>query len=278
MPLPVWASPLDYALRILLWVFCGLVFLFLLAPILVALPLSFNAEPYFSYPMPGTSLRWYTSVIASPAWQKALRNSFMVGTLTMVLATVLGTLAALGLTRGRFPFKAFILGTLISPMVAPIVITAVAMYFFYAKVGLINSFTGLVIAHTALATPFVVIIVSATLAGFDTRLARAAASLGAPPLTAFFTVTMPLILPGLISGALFAFVTSFDEVVTVIFLAGVEQFTLPREMWKGVREDINPTILAVACLMVALSVAALTLMEFLRRRAERLRGQHGTAN
>jgi putative spermidine/putrescine transport system permease protein len=278
MPLPAWASPLDYALRILLWVFCGLVFLFLLAPILVVLPLSFNVEPYFSYPMAGTSLRWYASVIGSPAWQKALQNSFMVGTLTMILATVLGTLAALGLTRAQFPLKAFILGTLISPMVAPIVITAVAMYFFYAKVGLTNSFTGLVIAHTALATPFVVIIVSATLAGFDTRLARAATSLGAPPLTAFFTVTMPLILPGLISGALFAFVTSFDEVVTVIFLAGVEQYTLPREMWKGVREELNPTILAVACLMVALSVVALTLMEFLRRRAERLRGQYDTAN
>jgi putative spermidine/putrescine transport system permease protein len=277
MPLPAWASPLDYALRALLWTFCGLVLLFLVAPILVALPLSFNAEPYFSYPMPGTSLRWYAAVVHSPAWRKALQNSLVVGTLTMVLATLLGTLAALGLTRARFPFKALILGTLISPMVAPIVITAVAMYFFYAKIGLINSFAGLVVAHTALATPFVVIIVSATLAGFDTRLSRAAASLGAPPLTAFFTVTMPLILPGLISGALFAFVASFDEVVTVIFLAGVEQYTLPREMWKGVREDINPTILAVACLMVALSVLALTLMEFLRRRTERLRGQRSTA-
>jgi putative spermidine/putrescine transport system permease protein len=272
MKFPAWASPLDYALRALLWAFCALVFLFLMAPILVVLPLSFNAEPYFSYPMPGTSLRWYKAVVSSPAWQKALYNSLLIGTLTMILSTVLGTLAALGLTRAKFPFKMLIVGTLISPMVAPIVITAVAMYFFYARIGLANSFTGLVIAHTALATPFVVIIVSATLAGFDTRLNRAAASLGAPPLTVFFTVTMPLILPGLISGALFAFVTSFDEVVTVIFLAGVEQYTLTREMWKGVREDINPTILAVACLMVALSVAALSLTELLRRRTERLKG------
>lgn len=277
MILPAWSSPIDHARRLLLWAFCGLVFLFLLAPILVVLPLSFNAEPYFSYPMPGTSLRWYESFLASAAWQRALRNSFIVATLTTCLATVLGTLAALGLTRTRFPFKTLIVGTLISPMVAPIVITAVAMYFFYAKIALTNSFTGLVVAHTALATPFVVIIVSATLAGFDTRLARAAASLGAPPLTAFFTVTMPLILPGLISGALFAFVTSFDEVVTVIFLAGVEQHTLTREMWKGVREEINPTILAVACLMVSLSALALTLMELLRRRAEHLRGRRNAA-
>jgi putative spermidine/putrescine transport system permease protein len=272
MTLPAWASPIDYALRFLLWTFSALVLLFLVAPILIVLPLSFNAEPYFSFPMPGTSLRWYSAVVNSPSWQKALHNSLVIGTVTMVLATLLGTLAALGLTRARFPFKALILATLISPMVAPIVITAVAMYFFYAKIGLANTFTGLVIAHTALATPFVVIIVSATLAGFDARLSRAAASLGAAPLTVFFTVTMPLILPGLISGALFAFVTSFDEVVTVIFLAGVDQYTLPREMWKGVREDINPTILAVACLMVALSVVALSLMEILRRRAERLRG------
>jgi len=154
MPAPAWTSPFDYARRGLLWIFCGLVFLFLVAPILVVLPLSFNAEPYFSYPMPGTSSRWYAAVIGSLAWRRALQNSFAVGTLTMILATVLGTMAALGLTRARFPFKAFILGTLISPMVAPIVITAVAMYFFYAKIGLTNSFTGLVVAHTALATPF----------------------------------------------------------------------------------------------------------------------------
>jgi putative spermidine/putrescine transport system permease protein len=268
---PSWAFPFDRAWRYALRGVCALVLLFLTAPILVILPLSFNSEPYFSYPIPGWSLRWYEHFFTSPAWQRALRNSLILATATTSLATPLGTLAALGLARPTFPLRGLVTGLLISPMVVPSVITAVGLYFFYSRLGLTGSLLGLVLAHTVLATPFVVIIVTATLAGFDATLARAAASLGARPVRAFFTVTLPLILPGVVSGGVFAFVTSFDEVVVVIFLAAVEQHTLTREMWKGIRENINPTILAVACLMAAISIVVLTSVELLRRRNAQLR-------
>jgi putative spermidine/putrescine transport system permease protein len=157
-------------------------------------------------------------------------------------------------------------------MIVPLVITAVGVYFFYAPLGLTHSYTGLILAHTALGAPFVVITVSATLAGFDHSLTRAAASLGAAPVTVFFRVTLPLILPGVISGALFAFATSFDEVVIALFVAGPEQRTLPRQMFSGIRENISPTIAAVATILVVVAVALLTATELLRRRSDRLRG------
>jgi putative spermidine/putrescine transport system permease protein len=257
-----------YGLRL----FCGLVFLFLIAPIVIIVPLSFNSEMFFSFPMPGLSLRWYEEFFTGLQWQLSLKNSVIVGVSATVLATVLGTLAALGLTRAHIPFKGLILATLISPIVVPIVITAVGAYYFYAKVGLASTLPGMILAHTALGVPFVVITVSATLAGFDQNLIRAGSSLGADPMQVFFRVTLPLILPGVISGALFAFVTSWDEVVVALFLAGPEQHTLPRRMWSGIRELLNPTILAVATLLVAVSVLLMTAIELLRRRSERLRG------
>ncbi len=245
--------------------FVGLVLVFLIAPVLVIIPLSFNAEPYFTYPMPGLSTRWYEDFLQSPQWRLALRNSIIVALFTTGLASALGTLAALGLARREFPYRALVMGLLVSPMVVPLVITAVGVYFFYARVGLSSSLTGMVLAHTCLATPFVVITVTATLVSFDWSLPRAAASLGASPWTAFRRVTLPLILPGVASGALFAFVTSFDEVVVALFLAGPEQRTLPRQMFTGLREQISPTILAVATLMTTLSVLLLGMVEALRR-------------
>ena len=247
--------------------FVGGVLAFLVAPVLVVIPLSFNAEPYFTYPMPGLSTRWYAELFGSEVWRLAVRNSLVVAGFTTLLATALGTLAALGLSRREFPYRALVMGVLVSPMVVPLVITAVGVYFFYARVGLTAGLTGIVLAHTALATPFVVITVTATLTGFDWSLVRAAQSLGARPLTAFRRVTLPLITPGVVSGALFAFVTSFDEVVVVLFVAGPAQRTLPRQMWTGIREQISPTILAVATLMTLLSVLLLTCVELLRRRA-----------
>ena len=249
--------------------FVGLVLAFLVAPVIAVIPLSFNAEPYFTYPMPGLSTRWYAELFDSPIWRLALRNSLVVAIATTLLATALGTLAAVGLSRRDFPFRALVMGLLISPMVVPLVITAVGVYFFYARVGLTGSLTGLVMAHTALATPFVVITVTATLTTFDTSLVRAAQSLGAHPFTAFRRVTLPLIAPGVISGALFAFVTSFDEVVVVLFIGGPGERTLPRQMWTGIREQISPTILAVATLMTVLSILLLTTVEILRRRNAR---------
>ncbi len=272
MALSPYAGPAERAWYYTHRVLCAAVLLFLIAPILVIMPLSFNAEPYFSYPMPGLSLRWYEDFFTNERWVLALKTSIIVAAFTTVIATTLGTLAALGLSRANFPARTSIMSVLISPMIVPVIISALGMYFFYTPIGLTNSLPGLTLAHTALATPFVVIVVTATLTGFDHSLSRAGASLGADPVRVFRKVILPLILPGVISGALFAFVTSFDEVVVVVFLAGPEQRTLPKQMFSGIREDISPTITAAASMLIVFAVFMLTTVELLRRRSERLRG------
>ncbi|MDO5604589.1 MAG: ABC transporter permease [Paracoccus sp. (in: a-proteobacteria)] len=319
MALPPYASRLE---RVWHWTYlaiCTLIFLFLIAPILVIIPLSFNAEPYFTFTRDmlalnpdGYSLRWYDTLAtfgmsqpdaprgwawlsdmwANARWVQAAKNSVVIGIAATLVATVLGTLAALGLARPEMPFRRLIMAMLISPMIVPLIITATGLFFFYSsacvppgswlhqifgavlsKEGcLANTRLGVILAHATLGIPFVIITVTATLIGFDQSLNRAAASLGASPRRVFFRVTMPLILPGIISGALFAFVTSFDEVVVVLFIAGPEQQTIPRQMWIGIREQISPAILAVATLLVGFSIALLATVELLRRRSERIRG------
>lgn len=276
MALPPYASPVERAWYYSFRVICALIFFFLIAPIIVIMPLSFNAEPYFTYPMPGYSLRWYEVIFGdspqSILWQRAIKNSVIIGFSATLLATALGTMAALGLSRANFPLKGVVMAVLISPIVVPIVITAVGMYYFYAQIGLASTIPGIILAHTALGVPFVVITVTATLVGFNQNLIRAGSSLGAGPARVFFKVTLPLILPGVVSGALFAFATSWDEIVVVLFLASVEQHTIPRRMWSGIRELIDPTIAAAATLLIFLSILLMVTMEILRRRSERLRG------
>jgi putative spermidine/putrescine transport system permease protein len=279
MAFPSYAGPLEKTWYYVFRVFCGLVLFFLMAPIVVLIPLSFNAEPYFTF-TPGMlsldldafSIRWYQDIINNPQWIHSVKNSVIIGFFATILATSFGTIAAWGLSRPQTPFRVPIMGILISPMIVPLIISAAGMFFFYSKVGLAQTYPGLILAHTALGIPFVVITVTATLIGFDQDLIRASANLGAHPLTTFRKVVLPLILPGVISGALFAFVTSFDEIVVVLFLSGFEQRTIPRQMWAGIREQISPTILAVATILVAFSIALLTTVELLRRRSERLRG------
>ena len=300
MALPTHASTLERVWHYAYLVICGLVFLFLIAPILIVIPLSFNAEPYFTFTEGMLSLEpdaystrwydllltfradvadgaprdgaWWASVWQNAAWVNAAKNSVIIGFFSTLLATFLGTLAALGLSRPEMPFRRAIMAILISPMIVPIIITATGLFFFYSATGLANSYIGIIMAHATLGIPFVIITVTATLVGFDHSLTRAAASLGANPTTTFFKITMPLILPGVISGALFAFVTSFDEVVVVLFVAANDQQTIPRQMWNGIREQISPAILAVATILVVISIALLTTVELLRRRSERLRG------
>jgi len=259
--------------------YCGAVLAFLILPILVIIPLSFNAEPYFTFTSGMMSLdadaystRWYEDIMNNKQWLHSAQNSLIIAFFATILATTLGTVAALGLSQSHMPYRGVIMGILISPMIVPVIISAAGMFFFYSKVGLTQSMIGLILAHSVLGTPFVVITVTATLSGFDHSLTRAAANLGANPTTTFFKVIMPLVTPGMISGGLFAFITSFDEVVVVFFLAGFEQRTIPRQMWAGIREQISPTILAVATLLVAFSVCLFFTMEILRRRSERLRG------
>ncbi len=305
--LPPYATTLDKIGKYAFLSICTIILIFLILPILVIIPLSFNAEPYFSFTEgmmaldpEAYSIRWYADILrfgmAAPdalegwwsdmwnnaTWIRAFRNSFFLAVVSTALATGFGTLAALGLSRPEMPFRAAITSLLISPMIVPLVITATGMFFFYGGTmqgiipgypeGLAKTYLGLVLAHATLGVPFVIITVTATLTGFDRSLIRASQGLGANGWTTFTKVIMPLILPGMISGALFAFITSLDEVVAVIFLADVEQRTIPRQMFSGLREQISPTILAVATILVIMSILLLTTVELLRRRSERLRG------
>jgi putative spermidine/putrescine transport system permease protein len=249
---------------------CGLVFAFLVLPTLAVIPLSFNPSAFLVFPEDGLSLRWYRELAASPDWARALRNSVAVAVATTLLATPLGTLAAIGLARMRSPAKPFIAGLFAAPMVVPVVVVAIAFYFLFAPLGLVNGFAGLVIAHTVLATPFVVIVVHASLQGFDFEMLRAASSLGAPPPTVLVRILAPLIGPGIAAGAVFAFMTSFDETVVALFIAGPAQRTIPLQMFEGVREQISPTITAAATLLVIASTLLLGAAELLRRRSERM--------
>jgi len=297
--LPPYTSTGEYIWHYVYRGICGLIFLFLILPIIVVLPLSFNVEPYFSFTTgmlnfnpEAFSLRWYEDILrngmSSPdvpfgwawladtwnngQWIRAIRNSFFIGICATLLSTTLGTLAAIGLSRSEMPYRRLIMSILISPMIVPLIITAAGMFYFYSQVHLSQTYLGVIMAHAVLGTPFVIITVTATLVGFDKSLVRASQSLGAGALITFRKVQMPLIIPGVISGGLFAFITSFDEVVAVLFLASPEQRTIPRQMWSGIREQISPTILAVATLLVLLSIILLTVLELLRRRSERLRG------
>ena len=279
MPPPLHATHSErvwfYTFRTL----CVLIFIFLVGPIFVIIPLSFNELPYFtftpemlSFDPAGYSTKWYREFFTEDSWQKAVQNSFLIAVFATLISTFLGTLAALGLSRPEMPFRKTIMALLISPMIVPLIISAAGMYFFYARIGIASTHIGVILAHAALGIPFVIITVTATLVGFDHSLTRAAASLGSSPTRTFFVVIVPLILPGVISGALLAFITSFDEVVVVLFVGSVEQRTIPWKMFSGIREEIRPTILAVATLLVFISIVLLTMVELLRRRSERLRG------
>ncbi len=302
MALPIYASPLERVWYYTFRAICALVLLFLIAPILVVVPLSFNAEPFFTFTdkmlrfdPAGYSTRWYDLLLTFPsvptdvprdgewwgvvwresAWVNAAKNSVIIGFFATIIATVLGTLAALGLARPEMPFRKAIMAILISPMIVPVIIITLGLFFFYSSIE-INKwgvpYLGVVLAHATLGIPFVIITVTATLSGFDYSLTRASASLGASPSTTFFKVMLPLITPGMVSGALFAFVTSFDEVVVVLFVGKHDEQTIPRQMWNGIREQISPAILSVATILVIVSIALLATVEVLRRRSERLRG------
>ena len=258
---------------------CTLIFLFLIIPILVIIPLSFNAQDFFTFTPEmlrfegeGYSLKHYRDFFTNSDWQNALYNSVRIAPVATVLSVSFGTLAAIGLSQSHVPFRATIMAILISPMIVPLILSAAGMYFFYSRIGLQGTYWGVVLAHAALGIPFVIITVTATMVGFDKSLTRAAANMGAGPTTTFFKVQMPLILPGVVSGGLFAFITSFDEVVVVLFVGSAGQKTLPWQMFTGLREQISPTILAVATILVGVSIMLLTTVELLRRRSERMRG------
>jgi len=290
MALPLYATPGQKLWHYFYLCFCAFVLFFLVAPLIAVIPLSFTSKAFLNFTKEmlyldpdAFSMRWYRNLIGdcsdavvttvcSDKWKVGAENSLFVAVIATTLATILGTLAALGLSRPQMPFRKIFMAALISPLIVPLIITAAGMALFYAQIGLHSSFVGLIFAHTILGLPFVVITVTSTLVGFDHSLTRAAANLGGGPVRNFFKIQFPIIAPGVISGALFAFVTSMDEIVVVLFIGGPDQLTLPKQMWAGIRQEISPTILSAATILVIMSVILLTTVELLRRRSERLRG------
>ena len=253
--------------RLLMAALGALTVFYLLAPTLVIVPMSFTEASILSFPPEGFSMRWYELMLTKPAWSTAIRNSVVVATVTAVLATGLGTLAALGMTRGRFPGRSVLNGLALSPLIVPVVIIAIGMFSLFVQWRISGSIVGLVVAHAALALPFVIVNVATSLRTIDRNLELAAANLGATPARTFQRITLPLILPGVLAGAIFAFITSWDEVVVAIFLTTARFRTLPVEMWQQVRQVVDPTVAAVATTLLVVTTALLLLLLVVRHQA-----------
>lgn len=243
--------------RIILYAFATLVFIYLMLPSLIVIPISFGEATYLEFPPQSLSLRWYQDYFERQEWVSATITSGVVGVLVAVVSVSLGSLAAYGLVRGRFPGKTVLNALIISPIIVPVIITAVAIYKLYSALGLLGTILGFVLGHTIIAFPFVIIIISATLRGIDETLEQAAMSLGASRLTALRRVVFPLMLPGMVTAALFAFLISFDELLIALFISTPTLSTLPKRLWEGIRIEINPTIAAVSTILVLLTVLVL---------------------
>jgi putative spermidine/putrescine transport system permease protein len=254
--------------RLGLYAVCGLVFLFLVFPILIVVPMAFSSAQYLAFPPPGFSLQWWQEYFSRPDWTSATILSFQVAVVAMILATALGTAASFTLVRAKFRGKNLVYSIILSPIIIPPIIIAIAAYFFYAGLHLVGNWIPIALGHTILALPVVVVIVSATLKGFDETLEHAAMNLGANQLTTFRRVTFPLIRPGVVTAALFAFMISFDELLIALFLSGENAVTLPKRMWDGLRLEINPTIPVVSTLLIVISLGMLALVQVMRTRSE----------
>ena len=258
-----WTNPR----RLLLLALGTATVLFLLAPMLVIVPMSFSRSPILSWPPEGFSGQWYQKMVTDTQWSRGFANSAQVAVLTAIVASAVGTLAALGIVRGRFPGKSIVNALVLSPLIVPVVIVGIGFFSFYARLKLAGTLPGLVLAHAALALPFVVINVGTALRTMDRNLEMAAANLGADPVRVFWRITFPIILPGIFAGALFAFITSWDEVVVSIFMTTARFRTLPVEMWEQVRQVVDPTVAAVATSLMAVTTTMLLLVFVVRRQA-----------
>lgn len=239
---------------------------FLIAPLIAILPLAFTDSVFLNYPIPGYSTRWFEELLTASVWQRSIVNSLIIGCGTTLLATILGTVGALGLRdRQLSPVLTTIKTIFLLPMVVPAVVLGVGMQLMFARYGLTNTYLGVIIAHTVVAVPFVVVNVLAVLQGIDRRLEQAAASLGAAPVTVLKQVTLPLALPGIVSGAVFAFATSLDEVVLTLFVAGPNQRTLARQMFSTIRENISPAIAAAAFVFIVGTVLIAVVLNLSQR-------------
>ena len=250
----------------------ALVIIFLMAPLVVILPLAFTSSAFLTYPIPSFSMRWFDELMTNAVWKRSIVNSLIIASSTTVLATILGTLASMGL-RNRPPFGGALRTIFLLPMVVPAVVMGVGMQVLFVRLGLINSYLGVIFAHTVLAIPFVLISVSASLAGVDPRVERAAQSLGASPVRTFSRVTLPLMMPGVLSGAALAFALSLDEVVLTLFVAGPNQRTLARQMFSTLRENISPAIASAAFIIIVGTLIMTFVLYFVTRQ---IRGRKAT--
>ncbi|TGQ04909.1 ABC transporter permease [Mesorhizobium sp. M2E.F.Ca.ET.166.01.1.1] len=272
MPASSTHKPRPDIWRMLASVVTVLVFLFLLVPIAAVLPLSFSSGSFLSYPMPGLSLRWYEELLTNYKWLLALKNSAVVGVGAAALSTVLGLSAAIAMNGLGPRARSIVNGFLIAPLVMPVIIMAVGLYLFLSDLGLAGTIVGMILAHTVIGTPYVVISATAALQNFDMQLIRAAKSLGASPWMAYRRVMLPAIRPAIVAGSLFAFVASFDEVVIVLFLAGPGQVTLPVRLFEGIRDELTPVVIAAAVVMISISIGLMAIIEILRRKSVARRG------
>ncbi|RZN07868.1 ABC transporter permease [Bradyrhizobium genosp. SA-3] len=260
-----------WPIRLLRGTIVGLLLLFLAFPIVVVCLVSFSSASYLTFPPPAFSFKWYVAYLGNAEWMEATWLSVWIAACVVLLSTTLGTLSAIGITRLPPPLRVLTTGLILSPMIVPVIVLAIGIYYVYSRYGLVGTPIAIVLAHTCLAVPFVVTSVSASLAGIDHRLEQAALSLGATPSGTFWQVTLPLIRPGVLVGALFAFITSFDELVVALFLSGSGAVTLPRRMWDDLLYEINPTIAAISTLTIVLAAVMLVAAHFLRKRTEQLR-------
>lgn len=254
------------AWRLAIAIIAGAALLFICLPIAIVVPMSFSSAPSLQFPPPGFSLRWYEAFFGDPRWVEALQISLLVAFVSSLLALILGSLAAYGLTRGNFfGRRGFELG-FAAPMVIPHIISAVALYIAFARAGLLGSLSGLILAHTVLAVPYVVLVVSIALNSFDHRIEQIAFTLGASWPTMLLRITAPNLAPSLVAAWIFAFIVSFDEITVTVFLAGTHE-TVPKRMFTQLLERIDPTISAVATLLIAGSALAIAVLALLMHRA-----------
>jgi putative spermidine/putrescine transport system permease protein len=257
------------------WLFAALVLVFLAAPLFVVVPAAFNDSTLLQFPPRHWSLRWFREYFGSSSWIDATETSIKVATLVSLFSTLFGLAAAVALDRFAFFGRTLVRALIMAPLLVPVIVIAVGLYYMFLRIGLSGSFWGLVIGHTVITFPYATVVIGAALAEVDRRLENAAVGLGAMRPRAFFEVTLPLIRPGLVVAALFGFLVSFDEVVIAIFLTGPTTTTLPRRIWDGIRFDLNPTIAAVATLLIALSAFVMLTSELLRRYLRRKSGLAG---
>lgn len=264
---PVTPTQITHANRLWLYALVTLIALFLVVPCLLVIPMSFSAGEYLEFPPHELSLRWYEAFLGSADWRRALVVSLKAAVLTTIFATILGTAAAWGIQRTTGIFAKGLRGFFMLPMLVPLILIAIGLFFVYGRVGLNGTLTGLVLAHTMLALPFVVIAVGNGLASFDISQHKVARSLGANELTAFVTVTLPQIKISVISGAVFAFITSFDEVVIGLFIASGTNETLARRMFANIRDQIDPTVAAISSLLVGMVILGMAIFAMIQPKA-----------